>query len=50
MRRNPDDSFRSFSEQVLEDIIVGVWAIEVQTSGDAKRPLLLWPVDGASIE
>ena len=47
---NPDDSFRSFSEQVLEDIIVGGYgAIEVQTSGDAKRPLLLWPVDGSSI-
>src|SRR6204780_1835409 len=47
---NPDDSFRSFSEQVVEDIIVGGYgAIEVQTSGDAKRPLLLWPVDGSSI-
>jgi HK97 family phage portal protein len=47
---NPDDSFRSFSEQVLEDIIVGGYgAIEVQTSGNAKDPLLLWPVDGASI-
>jgi len=29
---NPDDSFRSFSEQVLEDIIVGGYgAIEVQS-------------------
>src|ERR1700686_3874263 len=47
---NPDDSFRSFSEQVVEDIIVGGYgAIEVQDSGDAKRPLLFWPVDGASI-
>jgi HK97 family phage portal protein len=47
---NPDDSFRSFSEQVLEDIIVGGYgAIEVQTSGDAQHPLLLWPVDGSSI-
>jgi HK97 family phage portal protein len=47
---NPDDSFRSFSEQVLEDIIVGGYgAIEVQNSGDEKHPLLLWPVDGASI-
>src|SRR5580698_4714314 len=47
---NPDDSFRSFAEQVLEDIIVGGYgAIEVQTSGDAKHPLLLWPVDGSSI-
>src|SRR5271168_3713720 len=47
---NPDDSFRSFSEQVLEDIIVGGYgAIEVQPSGDSKHPLLLWPVDGSSI-
>src|SRR6202162_3264034 len=47
---NPDDSFRSFSEQVVEDIIVGGYgAIEVQDSGDEKRPLLMWPVDGASI-
>src|SRR5579864_5935528 len=47
---NPDDSFRSLAEQVLEDIIVGGYgAIEVQATGDAGRPLVLWPVDGASI-
>jgi HK97 family phage portal protein len=47
---NPDDSFRTFAEQVLEDIIVGGYgAIEVQLTGDAARPLVLWPVDGASI-
>lgn len=47
---NPDDSFRSLAEQVLEDIIVGGYgAIEVQATGDAARPLVLWPVDGASI-
>jgi HK97 family phage portal protein len=47
---NPDDSFRTFAEQVLEDIIVGGYgAIEVQATGDATRPLVLWPVDGASI-
>src|SRR5579859_7114256 len=47
---NPDDSFRSLAEQVLEDIIVGGYgAIEVRASGDAARPLVLWPVDGASI-
>jgi Phage-related protein len=48
---NSDDSFRSFSEQVLEDIIVGGFgAIELQLSGDAARPLLLYPVDGATIK
>jgi len=87
---NPDDSFRTFAEQVLEDIIVGGFgAIEVQRnpawseadllhsdnpyvsqetrdpstgSGQAMghpagggarptqaMPLVLWPVDGASI-
>ena len=47
---NPDDSFRSLSEQVLEDVIVGGFgAIEVETTGDPQRPLGLWPVDGATI-
>jgi HK97 family phage portal protein len=47
---NPDDSFRSFAEQVLEDIIVGGFgAVEVQATGDSAQPLVLWPVDGASI-
>ncbi|HZQ90288.1 MAG TPA: phage portal protein [Terriglobales bacterium] len=47
---NPEDSFRSFAEQVLEDVIVGGFgAIEVQLTGNHERPLLLWPVDGASI-
>jgi len=79
---NPDDSFRSFSEQVLEDIIVGGFgAVEVQVNpgwegyegnphpvatdatrvgqprvpawagrtGASAAPLILWPVDGASI-
>src|SRR5208337_3222219 len=65
---NPDDSFRSLAEQVLEDIIVGGFgAIEVQRNPgweeaelrSARRtnasaatqtlPLVLWPVDGASI-
>src|SRR5579872_3624056 len=33
---NPEDSFRSLAEQVLEDVIVGGFgAIEVQATGDA---------------
>lgn len=48
---NTDDSFRSLAEQVLEDVIVGGFgAIEVQTTGDASRPVNLWPVDGATIK
>ncbi len=47
---NPDDSFRSFAEQVLEDVLVGGFgAVEVQSTGDPARPLILWPVDGATI-
>ena len=47
---NPEDSFRSMIEQVLEDVLVGGFgAIELDLSGDSARPLTLWPVDGASI-
>ena len=47
---NPEDSFRSLVEQVLEDVIVGGFgAIEVDTTGNAQQPLVLWPVDGATI-
>jgi hypothetical protein len=67
---NPDDSFRSLLEQVLEDVIVGGFgAIELQRLGAGSQdlaelrsawtgqrpvstqalPLLMWPVDGASI-
>ena len=79
---NPDDSFRSLLEQVLEDVIVGGFgAIELdlvegwrlplnreghgvrreslepqraqriteETGGAPKLPLLMWPVDGATI-
>ncbi len=47
---NPDDSFRSLAEQVLEDVIVGGYgAIEIVATGEAARPLALWPVDGATI-
>ena len=47
---NPDDSFRSLSEQVLDDVIVGGFgAIEVDDTGDPQQPLMLWPVDGATI-
>jgi HK97 family phage portal protein len=48
---NPDDSFRSFTEQVLEDIIVGGYgAVELRLTGEAQKPLALYPVDGATIQ
>lgn len=47
---NPDDSFRSFAEQVLEDVIVGGYgAIELQATDDPQSPLVMWPVDGSTI-
>ena len=47
---NPEDSFRSLVEQVLEDVLVGGFgAIELDLTGDERRPLVMWPVDGASI-
>jgi hypothetical protein len=56
---NPDDSFRSLIEQVLEDVIVGGFgAIELDlvegwtgppADGTPALPLLMWPVDGATI-
>ncbi len=56
---NPDDSFRSLIEQVIEDVIVGGfgaieldlvegWTLPVD-GGTAAPPLLMWPVDGATI-
>ncbi len=39
---NPDDSFRSLIEPVVEDVIVGGFgAIEIQNTGDPEQPLLL---------
>lgn len=48
---NPDDSFRSFAEQILEDVIVGGYgAAELVQGGDSSsRGITLWPVDGATI-
>jgi hypothetical protein len=44
---NAGDSFRTLIEQVLEDALVGGYgAIEMELTGDARRPFALWPVDG----
>lgn len=48
---NASDSFRSLLEQVLEDALVGGFgAVEMELTGDARRPFQLWPVDGATIQ
>ena len=47
---NAVDSFRTLMEQVIEDALTGGFgAIEMEPTGDADRPAMLWPVDGASI-
>jgi HK97 family phage portal protein len=47
---NPSDSFRTLIEQAIEDALTGGFgAIEMEPTGDAERPAMLWPVDGASI-
>ncbi len=49
-RPNPDDSFRSLIEQVMEDTLIGAGAIEQRQTGNAGQPFMLWPVDGLSID
>jgi len=47
---NADDSFRTLTEQVIEDVLVGgCGAIEVHATPDPQQPLQLWPVDGTTI-
>ena len=47
---NVDDSFETLIEQVVEDLLCGAGAIEVQVGADPLRPLWMWPVDGLSIQ
>jgi len=48
---NDSDSFQTFLEQVVEDVLVGGWgAVEMEATGDPRRPVRLYPVDGATIE
>lgn len=47
---NNDDSARTLLEQVVEDVLAGAGAIEMQPSGDVLRPLFMWPVDGLTIQ
>ena len=47
---NECDSFRTLTEQVIEDALTGGYgAIEMEATGDPERPAMLWAVDGASI-
>jgi HK97 family phage portal protein len=47
---NASDSFRTLVEQVIEDALTGGFgAVEMEATGDAELPAMLWAVDGASI-
>jgi hypothetical protein len=47
---NHDDSARTLMEQLVEDIMLGAGAIEMQVSNDKLRPLWMFPVDGLTIQ
>src|ERR1700747_3415212 len=48
---NESDSFRTFIEQAIEDVLVGGFgAAEVEVTADAAAPVRLYPVDGATIK
>jgi hypothetical protein len=47
---NHDDSARTLFEQLVEDILHGAGAVEMQLAGDEMRPLWMWPVDGLTIQ
>jgi len=47
---NDDESWRTFLEQILEDVVVGGYgAAEIGKTGDSNRPIYLWVVDGQSV-
>ncbi|WP_042298972.1 phage portal protein [Paraburkholderia kururiensis] len=48
---NNEDSFRSFTEQLIADLLIGgAFAYEHAVGGDANRPLWMWPTDSLSIQ
>ena len=50
-RPNHQDSFRSFVEQILEDMMTnGAGCYEHQLGGAPYRPMFMWPTDSMSIQ
>jgi len=47
---NNDDTTRTLMEQLVEDILLGAGALEMQIGDNAQRPLWLFPVDGLTIQ
>lgn len=51
LKPNPADSFRSWVEQIVEDMLVAsAGSSEVLKAGDPQRPFRLYPVDTNTIE
>jgi len=51
LKPNPGDSFRSWVEQIVEDMLVcSAGASETLRAGDPLRPFRMYPVDAFSIE
>ncbi len=50
-RPNHTDSFRSFVEQILEDMMAnGAGCYEHELGGSPDRPMFMWPTDSMSIQ
>lgn len=50
-RPNQDDTFMTFTEQLIEDYLaVSAGCYEQQIQKDKERPVMMWPVDGQSIQ
>jgi len=51
LKPNPADSFRSWIEQIIEDMLVcSAGSSEIQRAGDPARPFRMFPTDTFSIE
>jgi Phage portal protein. len=51
LKPNPSDSFRSWLEQTVEDMLVcSAGSSEVLRAGDPTRPFRMYPVDAFSVE
>lgn len=51
LKPNPADSFRSWIEQMIEDMLVcSAGSSEILKAGDHQRPFRMYPVDAFSVE
>jgi len=51
LKPNPGDSFRSWIEQLVEDMLVcSAGSSEVLRAGDPRRPFRMYPVDSFSVD